>query len=72
MPVFIKISEYKEILETVNALKRKLEDAKATLNSIREIKEKEETELEQWSQSITDVEHRLEFIDKVMFEPEGL
>ncbi|MBU0615384.1 MAG: hypothetical protein KJ601_04790 [Nanoarchaeota archaeon] len=70
-PVFVKIDEYKDVLDTIQLAKEKLEDAKATIDRIDHVKQKEDNELMEWKAAIDDIEQRLEGIDNILFEPEA-
>jgi hypothetical protein len=69
--IFVKLNEYKDILELMNALKDKLEQAKGTLEKIKGLKTEEETELELWQNSIGEIARKVDYIDKTLFEPES-
>ncbi len=69
MPVFVRIDEYKDVLEIMSQLKDKLEEAKKTLGKINELKNEEDAELELWHTGIDEVERKIEFIDRTLFEP---
>lgn len=70
--IFVKIDEYKEILNILNMLKSKLSDARDTLNKINELKNNEDAELDTWHTELEEVERKVEFIDKALFEPDAL
>lgn len=70
MPVYVKIEEYKDVLELMNMVKTKLDDAKNILNHISELKNEEDAELESWRLSIEDMDKKIQFIDHALFEPE--
>lgn len=70
MPVFIKIDEYKEVIEIMRMIKKKLEDAKSILYKINELKNKEDAEIREWNSNINEIEKKIEEIDNSMFEPE--
>lgn len=72
MPVFVKIDEYKDVLDIMNMIKNKIEDAKETLGRINELKNEEDAELEMWHTGLEEVERKVTFIDKVLFEPSAL
>lgn len=72
MPVYVKVEEYKEVLELINLIKNKIREAKQTLEDINRLKNEEDAELEIWQTSIEEVERKMDFIDKMMFEPEAL
>lgn len=70
MPVFIKIEEYKEVIEIMKIIKNKIEDAKGILYKINELKNKEDVELAEWNSNINEIEKKIEEIDSSMFGPE--
>ncbi len=72
MQVFVKVDEYKNVLDIMNMIKNKLADAKNTLGEINRLKNEEDAELELWHTSLEEAERRVSFIDKALFEPEAL
>ena len=70
MPVFIKIDEYEEVLDLVKMIRRKLEDAKATLLKINDLKNEEDHQLEMWQNALAEVEKKVDFINQSLNEPE--
>lgn len=68
-PVFVKIDEYKDVLEVMGLIKDKIEDARSTLGRINELKNEEDSELELWNSRLEDIEKKLEFIDRSLFQP---
>jgi len=69
-PVFVKIDEYKEILDVLDMVKSKMKEIKETLSSINTLRNEEDAELAAWNNTIKDIEEKIENIDKMMFEPE--
>ena len=72
MPVYVKIEEYKDALDLLNEIKNKIREARQTLDDINRLKNEEDAELEIWQTSVEEVERKIDFIDKIMFEPEAL
>ncbi len=72
MPVYVKIEEYKDALDLLNEIKNKIREARQTLDDINRLKNEEDAELELWETSLEEVEKKVDFIDKMMFEPESL
>ena len=70
--IFVKIEEYKEILDILNILKNRMNEARETLNKINELKNDEDSELELWHTELEEIERKVGFIDKSLFEPELL
>ncbi len=69
-PVFVKIADYKDVLEVVGLLNDKLEKANEIMARINELKNEEDTELELWQAELDEIERKLSFIDKSLFKPE--
>lgn len=68
-PMFVKVEEYEDVLETLTAIKDKLDDAKGILAKITELKEQEDAEIESWNVGIEDIEKKLSYVDRMIFEP---
>ena len=71
-PVFVRIDEYKDVLEIMGLIKNKLNEARDTLGKINELKNEEDSELEIWDSTLEEIEKKVEQIDKELFEPEAL
>ena len=67
--VFVKLDSYNEVLGLLDAMKAKIERAKLTLGKVKELKHKEDTELQVWENNIAAVEEKINFIDGVLVEP---
>lgn len=70
-PVFVKIEDYKDILDILELIRDRLDEAKRTLSDINELKNDEDSELEMWSSTLNEIEKKLESIDRTLFEPES-
>tara|TARA_B100001971_G_C18050054_1_gene462334 strand:+ start:64 stop:297 length:234 start_codon:yes stop_codon:yes gene_type:complete len=70
-PVFVKIDDYKEVLDVLDLIKDKLGEAKRTLADINELKNDEDSEIELWSSTLNEIEKKLGDIDRTLFEPES-
>ena len=68
-PIFVKIDEYRDVLDIMNVIKKKLVEANDTLKKINELKNKEEAELDGWRQMLDEVGRKVNGIDKLIFEP---
>ena len=69
-PVFVKIDEYKEILDVLDMIKSKIREVRETLGGINSLRNEEDAELSMWNSTINDIERKIDSIDKIMFEPE--
>ena len=70
MPVFVKVDEYKEILDVLDMIKSKVGEIKETLGSMNAMRNEEDAELAAWNSTISEIERKIENLDKIMFEPE--
>lgn len=70
MPVFVKVDEYREILDVLDMIKGRIKEIRETLGSISSLRNEEDSELAMWNSTINDIEKKVESIDKIMFEPE--
>lgn len=68
VPIFVKIDNYKEVLEDINTIKMKLVEAKKLLGEIEELKNEETSEINLWRQSLDEADAKMEYIDKTLFE----
>lgn len=67
-PVFIKIDEYNDVVELLNTIKSKIDDAKETLAKVNQLRADESTELDAWKSELEEVEKNIVKIDKELFE----
>ena len=67
-PVFIKIDEYKEALGLIDDIKGKLADANSLVGKIAELRAKEDAELEHWKAQLDEIDRKVDFVDKTLFE----
>jgi low affinity Fe/Cu permease len=70
VPVFVKIDNYKEILDIVDVIKQKLRETRQSLITIQQLKAQEDHELTEWEKNVAEVTKRLSFIDDAFFENE--
>lgn len=70
MPVFVKMDEYDEVVNTMLSLKNKIEAAKRTLAKINQLKQEEDSQLQSWQTALAEIESRLNAVDQFLHEPE--
>ena len=68
-PVYVKIDQYKDIIDIINLIKKKIEDAKRNLRDIDELKNKEDREIAAWHTALDDIEKRIGLINNILEEP---
>lgn len=69
-PVFVKVDEYKEILDVLDMVKAKINDIRNTLAGINDLRNEEDAEVSMWNGAIDDIEKKIDEIDRMMFEME--
>ena len=69
-PVFVKVDEYKEILDVLEMVKSKIKEIRETLGGINILRNEEDAELAMWNNTVNEIEKKIENIDRLMFEPE--
>ena len=67
-PVFVKVEEYKEILDVLDMVKGKISEIRDTLAGINDLRNEEDSEVSMWSGTIDDIEKKIDEIDNMMFE----
>jgi len=70
MPVFVKVEEYDDVLNTMDTIKNRLEAAKATLAKINQLKQEEDSQLQNWQTALSEIENRISSVDQLLHEPE--
>ena len=70
-PVFVKITEYRKVLDLVDNLKTKLGDVRSTIAEIKDLREQESDALNYWESNIDDIEKKVMFVDQTLFEPDA-
>jgi len=69
-PVFVKVDEYKDILDILDLTHEKVRKARAMLAKIQELKRQEDTTIENWKHDLDIVESRVTEIDQKLFHPQ--
>jgi len=70
-PVFVKIEDYKDIMDILGLVRDRLGEAKRTLAGINSLKNEEDSELSTWGTTLSEIEKKLDNIDRTLFEPES-
>lgn len=68
-PVFVKVDEYKDIVDIVTLMREKIKHAKLLLDKIAEQKAKEDAELASWARELENIEHSVSNVDRTLLEP---
>lgn len=68
-PVFVKIDEYKQVLDTLGLIRKNVAEAKKIFSELTAIKDREGAELQTWGTNLDEIEEKLGEIDKMMVDP---
>ncbi|RJQ20734.1 hypothetical protein C4580_03470 [Candidatus Woesearchaeota archaeon] len=68
-PVFVKLDEYKDMMDIVSLMREKIGQAKFLLDKIAELKSQEDQELAAWAKELEEVEQSVGAVDKALSEP---
>ncbi|MBT3405632.1 hypothetical protein HN419_00530 [Candidatus Woesearchaeota archaeon] len=68
-PIFVKIDEYKDVLDVISLIKKKIGDAKVVLGELDDLRAQESTEVESWKEKVAEIETRVNSIDATLFKP---
>jgi len=71
-PVFVRIEEYKDVLDIMELIKAKIGEAKQMIEQVNVLKNQEDSEIELWHNELSDIERKMEYMDKTLFEPENV
>jgi len=69
--VFVKIEDYKDILEILGIAKQRLAKARQSLDRVLDIKKQEDLKLESWQAELSEIEKRIEDIDARLARTRG-
>jgi Skp family chaperone for outer membrane proteins len=63
-PVFVKIDKYKDILNIVEVVNKKVTGVKQLLAELEDLKDKEAEELNNWKNNLDQITHKLEIMQE--------
>ncbi len=66
--IFVKVDKYDEVVSAVEVIRKKLNEAKTTLDKINELKSREDAELDRWSSELSNVESKIDAIENMLSE----
>ena len=69
MPVFIKIENYKEVIELITNIKSKVNESKKYLERIESLKSEEDAKISEWEDVIKGIEDKIDFVNATLMEP---
>ena len=70
--VYVKVDKYHEVIDLLAAIHAKLEEAKASLNEITDLKAQEDAQLTSWQNELSGFEEKFTFVSSALQKTEGL
>ncbi|HRZ85951.1 MAG TPA: hypothetical protein P5277_04195, partial [Candidatus Paceibacterota bacterium] len=67
-PIFIKLEKFENTISTFNEIKLRISEIETLLRTIKSIKQKEESELNEWENELEIIKSRLDQINQEMFK----
>ncbi|MAG08044.1 hypothetical protein CMO89_01090 [Candidatus Woesearchaeota archaeon] len=67
-PLFVKQDSYKAILEGVSIIRNKLKESDDLVLNLNNIKNSKDKEFEKWRASLEDIQRKLIYVDKALYE----
>ena len=67
-PVFVRLDKFKEARQSLESISEKVNQLDELLKMIKDIKAKENAEIDQWEQEIEKIKSRISFINTEIFE----
>ena len=69
-PVFIKITEYNDLLDVLALARSKLQQAKTLHSRLSELNKEEEEQVARWEEQLSLAEKNLEELDETLARPQ--
>ena len=63
-PIFIKVENFKEIVENILSIEKKIEELEQIISKLQETKQDEETKLDSWYQDLQEIKEKLDVLEK--------
>jgi len=70
-PVFVRVDKYKNAIDKLQDIKQKLMEIDKLLSEVKEIKSKEDFEINEWNKEIQSAKSKIDMIDKMLFSQIG-
>jgi hypothetical protein len=70
-PLFVKSDNFQKVLGRIKTAKESLKSCEDHLYAINDMKAKEDNKLKLWKSKLEDIQRKLIYVDKSLFENEG-
>lgn len=66
--IFVRTENFKFVVDNLNSIKKKIKESEKALARLNDIKNSEDKEYEKWHSQLEDVQRKLMYADKTLFE----
>jgi hypothetical protein len=67
-PIYVPVEDYKAVLDGTEQVRGDLKEATEVLGRLNELKNEEDKEFEKWRSELEDIQRKLTYVDKIIFE----
>jgi hypothetical protein len=67
-PIFVEVADYRHVLDGIDFMKAKLKESEDYIFKVEEYNEQKHNEFEQWKVALEDIQRKLVFVEKTLFE----
>lgn len=67
VPIYVKVDDYKDIVDILSVVRKKIEKAKVLVDQINTIKAEEDSEIELWLAEIEEIERKVHTSESILF-----
>ena len=67
-PIFIKVDDYRNVLESINIVRNKLNESDYIVEALNDLRNKVDAEFENWREDLEEMQRKVMYMDKVLFE----
>tara|TARA_Y100000310_G_C20693181_1_gene823730 strand:- start:1977 stop:2585 length:609 start_codon:yes stop_codon:yes gene_type:complete len=71
LPSYMKVDDFKEMLGGIQITKQNLKECDEIFSRLNQLKNDEDKEFEKWRSKLEDLQRKLIYVDKVLFEAKG-
>lgn len=68
--VFVKVDHYKELLDIMDFVKLKIQEAEREIEKLRSLRAKEDEEIDAWAEKLDDIKRKITGLYSQVFAPE--
>ncbi len=68
--VFVKVDHYKELLDIMDFVKLKIQEAEREIEKLRSLRAKEDEEIDAWAEKLDDIKRKIAGLYSQVFAPE--